>query len=297
MASWRAQLFCLYLKSTMKSKPLHLIDARILRANADKLAPKKTPQGVTLELVEGNAVKGEWHRAQDAQAGRTILYLHGGGYYYGSPKSHRGLTFQLAKLSRANLFSLDYRMAPEHPFPAAVEDAVAAYKWLLDEGCEPIRITISGDSAGGGLSLAFLISCKEQGLPMPAGAVLFSPWTDLSATGASLDYNEKTDAMFKKLYIAEGAKHYLGDADPKNPMASPLYADLADLPPILTFVSANEALYDDSVRLQEKLLAAGVNARLHTERNLPHVWPIFHPRFPETGKSIAEAADFIRQHA
>lgn len=296
MASLRAQLFSLYLKTQMKSKPLHLISADILRANADKFAPRNTPKDVTLEKTENGAVKGEWHRPNDSEPGRTILYFHGGGYYYGSSKSHRGLTFELAKQARANLFSSDYRMAPEHPFPAAVEDALAAYQWLLAQGADPSKTFVSGDSAGGGLSLALMTACRDKQLPMPAGAVLYSPWTDLAATGASLDYNEKSDAMFKKLYIVEGAKYYLGDADPKTPLASPLYADLNGLPPILIFVSANEALYEDSTRLHDKLIATGVSAELITEPDLAHVWPLFFPRFPEAGKTIAQSGDFIRRH-
>ncbi len=295
MASLRAKFFNFYLKTQMKSKPLHLIDPAVLRANADKIAPRRTPRDVRLELVEGGGVKGEWHRAATAEDGRTILYLHGGGYVYCSPKSHRGLTFQLAKEARADVFSLDYRMAPEHPFPAAVDDAIAAYQWLLDQGCDPAKLVIAGDSAGGGLTLALLLSCKERGLPMPAGAVLYSPWTDLAATGASLLSNEESDVMFKKIYIKEGAKRYLDGADPKSPLASPLYADLSGLPPILIFVSADEALYNDSTRLHANLIAARDESKLIVEKGLAHVWPLFYPRFPEAGQTIAQSAEFIRE--
>ncbi|MEO1240925.1 MAG: alpha/beta hydrolase [Pseudomonadota bacterium] len=278
----------------MKSKPLHLMPSSVLTAGAEKVGPKRPPKGVSLQRVDEGAVKGEWHRATDGADSATVLYFHGGGYYYGSPVSHRGLTFGLAKAAGANVFSQDYRLAPEHPFPAAVEDAVTGYRWLLDQGVDPESLIVSGDSAGGGLALALLLSCKEQGLPMPAGAILYSPWTDLAVTGASIDANEKTDAMFKKVYIAEGAKHYLGSADAKTPLASPLYAELDGLPPILTFVSDDEALLDDSVRLHERLQGAGVSSELIVEKGLPHVWPIFHPRFPETAKSIEQSANFIR---
>ncbi len=185
-------------------------------------------------------------------------------------------------------------MRPEHPFPAAVEDAVAGYRWLLDQGVGPENLIVSGDSAGGGLALALLLSCKERGLAMPASAILYSPWTDLAVTGASIDANEKTDAMFKKVHIVEGAKHYLGSADPKTALASPLYAELDGLPPVLTFVSDDEALLDDSTRLHERLRGRGVSSELIVENGLPHVWPIFHPRFPETGKSIEQSASFVR---
>ena len=293
MPSLRARIFNVYLKTAMKSKPLHLVDPAVLRAGTDKIAPRRTPAGVTLEIVSDGAVAGEWHRPENAAPGRTILYFHGGGYVFGSAKSHRGLTFKLAQDARADIFSVDYRLAPEHPFPAAVDDAVAAYQWLLDGGAQSESIIVGGDSAGGGLSLALLLRCKALGLPRPAAAFLYSPFTDLAATGSSLETNEASDVMFKKIYIAEGAKRYIGAADPKDPLVSPLYGDLGGLPPVLTFVSDNEALYDDSKRLHDKLLAAGVDSALIVERGLAHVWPIFYPRFPEAGRTIKQTADFI----
>ncbi|MFC2952169.1 alpha/beta hydrolase [Marinicaulis aureus] len=294
MPSIQAVLFNWVMKATFKSKPIHLLEAKTLRDGADALAPKQPPAGVSCDVVEG-AVKGEWHRAENAEPGRTVLYIHGGGYVFGSPRSHRAFTYSLAKAAQAEIFSLEYRMAPEHPFPAAVDDAVAAYEWLLGEGRDPAKLVIGGDSAGGGLALALLLSIKARGLPSPAGALLLSPWTDLATTGASLDENEKSDAMFKKVYIVEGAKRYLAAADPKAPLASPLYADLTGLPPMLIFVSDSEVLRDDSTRLQERLSAAGVQSKLVTEKGLIHVWPIFPGRFPEAMKSIREAAAFIRE--
>jgi acetyl esterase/lipase len=154
-------------------------------------------------------------------------------------------------------------------------------------------MVVGGDSAGGGLTLALLLSIKARGLPMPAGALLLSPWTDLATTGASLDENEKSDAMFKKIYIVEGAKRYLAGADAKAPLASPLYGDLAGLPPMLIFASEDEVLRDDSTRLQDRLVSAGVQSELVMEKGLIHVWPIFPGRFPEAMKSIRHAAAFI----
>ena len=294
MPSVQAILFNWIMKATFKSKPIHRLEAKTLRDGADALAPKHPPVGVSCDVVDG-AAKGEWHRAENAEPGRTVLYLHGGGYVFGSPKSHRAFTYALAKTAQAEVFSLDYRMAPEHPFPAAVDDAVGAYEWLLGMGCDPAKIVIGGDSAGGGLALALLLSIKARGLPNPAGALLLSPWTDLATTGGSLDENEKSDAMFKKVYIVEGAKRYLAAADPKAPLASPLYADLTGLPPMLIFVSDSEVLRDDSTRLQERLTAAGVQSKLVIEKGLIHVWPIFPGRFPEAMQSIREAAAFIRK--
>lgn len=296
MASLRAILLNWLVRTTFRSKPLHLVDAKKLRRIADAWAPKEPPDGIGVErLNDDGPVCGEWHRAQAAVPGRTILFLHGGGYVFGSPRSHSACTYALASEARADVFSLDYRMAPEHPFPAAVDDALAAYQWLLQESRNPAQITIGGDSAGGGLTLALLLSIKARGLPPPAGAFLFSPWTDLATTGATLDTNEKTDAMFKKEHILGAAKRYLGDADPKAPLASPLYADLSGLPPILTFVSDSEILLDDSLRLHEHLQAAGVRSTLVREKGLIHVWPIFVGRFPEARAAIRRVAAFIEE--
>ncbi len=265
-----------------------------LTIGADRVGYKGPPKGGVILPVDDGAVKGEWHQADGFERGPTVLYFHGGGYYYGSPTSHSRATFGLALAAKARVFSQDYRLAPANPYPAAVEDAVAGYRWLLAQGVDPGQIIVSGDSAGGGLTLALLLSCRSQDLPMPAGAILYSPWTDLAGTGNSLVDNEKTDSMFRKIHIIEGAKYYLGNADPKTPLASPLYADHSGLCPILTFVSDDEALLDDSTRLHERLVAAGVEAELVIERGLPHVWPIFHPQFPETGKTIDHSARFIR---
>ena len=294
MPSLRAHLVKLYLKNNMKSKPLHLIPSHDLTAAAERVGFRQAPKGARFQSIETDDVSGEWHQTDDFEQGPTVLYFHGGGYYYGSPKSHNRATLGLAKVAGARVFSQNYRLAPAHPFPAAVDDAVAGYKWILEQGIKPEQLIVSGDSAGGGLALALLLSCRSQGLPMPAGAILFSPWTDLAATGKSLTTNEKTDSMFRKIHIVEGAKYYLGEADPKTPLASPLYADLTGLPPILTFVSDDEALLDDSTRLHERLIAAGVEAELVIEDGLPHVWHIFHPQFPETSRTIKHSARFIR---
>ncbi|WP_411817733.1 alpha/beta hydrolase [Hyphococcus sp. DH-69] len=293
MASLRANFFNWYIKATFRSKPIHLMPPKSLREGAEKLAPEKPPAGITMELVQEPNIRGEWHRAVDAARGRTVFYMHGGGYVFGSPKSHRDATFALAKQARADVFSLDYRLAPENPFPAAVEDAVMAYEWLLGQGCDPETMVLGGDSAGGGLTLALLLSIKERNLPMPSGALLYSPWTDLAATGHSIKDNDASDAMFKAVYIVEGAKRYLGDADPKNPLASPLYGDLSGLPPILTFASKAEVLLDDSVRLHLRLEEASVDSTLILEDGLCHVWPIFPSRFPEAMMAVEKAASFI----
>ena len=293
MPSIQSLLLHFYLRRNMKEKAIHLMPPQQLRDGIEKLAPNKPPKGVSLEIVPGGPVRGEWHRADTAVSGRTVLYLHGGGYYFGSAKTFRGFTFGLAKQARCNVFSLDYRLAPEAPYPAAVDDALTCYRWLLESGIDPATLILGGDSSGGGLSLALLLKAKEKSLPLPAGLFLFSPWTDLACTGASLDENEKTDVMFKRHYITEGAKTYYGDHDPKTAFISPLYGDLTGLPPTLSFVSTSEILRDDGLRLHEKLVDDGVLAELITEDGLAHEWPTFYGRIPEARKSMAQLVAFI----
>lgn len=295
MPSLRSKLVNRWLRRKMKAQPLHRMDPVKLREGMEAGAmPFLEPRGVTAE-IETAPVAGEWHRPADDD-GHLIYYLHGGGYVFGSPKLYRVLTFSLAKKARASVFSLKYRLAPEHPFPAALDDAVAGYRWLLDSGRDPASIAVAGDSAGGGLALALMTACKKEGLPQPACAVLYSPWTDLTVSGATIDKNEDTDVMFKAEHIRGSAHRYVGDADPANPLISPLFADLEGIAPLQIFASQSEMLLDDSLRLHERAVAAGVSAELHTEQGLAHVWPIFTPLFPEAKKAVAQSVAFMKSH-
>ncbi|MBI1366684.1 MAG: alpha/beta hydrolase fold domain-containing protein [Alphaproteobacteria bacterium] len=278
----------------MKPKPLHQIEPPVLRAWIEQRTLPLLPKGVAKEEAAG-AVRGEWHRPHNAESGRAVLYLHGGGYVFGSPRTHRTVTFPLALAAGADVFSLDYRLAPEHPCPAAIEDAVAAYEFLLSQGREPGSIVFAGDSAGGGLAVTTLLALKERGAPMPAGAVLYSPFVDFTMTGESLDRNEESDAMFNKASIVEGSKHYRGGLDPKDWRLSPIFADLGGLPPMLVFASRSEMLFDDAVRLALKARESGVDMRFEERDGLVHVWPVFHPLLPEAKETIGESADFIRE--
>ncbi|NYH97309.1 alpha/beta hydrolase [Cupriavidus plantarum] len=227
----------------------------------------------------------------------TIFYLHGGGYYFCSPQTHRPLTLALAEKSGVQLFSLDYRLAPEHPHPAALDDALTAYRALLARGTSAANIVIAGDSAGGGLALATLIALQREGSPMPAGALLFSPWTDLAATGETLRTNDRSDVMFHGESVARAARFYLGDIPATNPLVSPLYAseaEMAALPPLFVQASDREVLLDDSRRLVDRVRAAGGEAELRIWRRVPHVWQIYHPFLPEARRALDEAARFVR---
>ncbi len=277
----------------MKAKPLHLIPGAQITAQTEKLAPGKAPEDIELEELPGGPVKGEWHRYKKSEPGRTILYLHGGGYYFGSAKSYRQFTFGLAREARANVFSLDYRLSEQAPYPAALDDAVTAYRWLLDCGVSPQNLIISGDSAGGGLTLALLLKLQHKGLPLPAGMVLLSPWTDLTSSGGSLDENARTDVMFKREMIEATAKKYYGRVYPEDPFVSPLFADLSGLPPALIFVSQAEMLRDDALRLHERLLSAGAKSQLIAEAGLAHVWPIFYGWIPEAKKAMRQIVGFL----
>ncbi|MEX0644363.1 MAG: alpha/beta hydrolase, partial [Parvularculaceae bacterium] len=277
MPSLRARLVNRYIRTIMKPKRLHEIDPPVLRAWVEKNALPILPKGVARESVDA-PVKGEWQRPDTAQSkggGRpTILYLHGGGYVFGSPRTHRTLTYPLALAADAEIFAAVYRLAPEHPCPAAIEDALAAYDWLIALGKKPAGIVLAGDSAGGGLVLATLLALKARQSSMPAGAVLFSPWVDLTVSGETIAKNAESDAMFNRDSIEGGRWRYLGDLDPKDPRASPLYADLSGLPPMLVFASEAEMLYDDARRLVERAQSAGVSVTFESRPGLVHIWPL-----------------------
>jgi acetyl esterase/lipase len=247
------------------------------------------PHGAHFTAATLGGVPGEWAEAA-GEAAATLLYLHGGGYCACSPQTHRSITGAYA-IRGFKVFAPEYRLAPEHLFPAAVEDALAAYKALL-ETTPPGQLLIGGDSAGGGLALATLLAAKAQGLPMPAAAMLFSPWTDLAITGDSIRTNAGHDNLLHAPKIAEGAAIYLHQSDPKNPLASPLYGDPAGLPPLLFQASADEILRDDSTRMAEHARAAGVRVEITIWPNMPHVWQAIGFFLPEARQALDQAAAF-----
>jgi acetyl esterase/lipase len=226
----------------------------------------------------------------------ALLYLHGGGYFGCSAKTHRPVTVWFAQHG-FRVFAPNYRLAPENPFPAAVDDALAVYRGLLADGHSPQRIVVAGDSAGGGLALSLMLALRAAGTPLPAAAALFSPWTDLAATGESIRTNAARCAMFNGADIGPSAHYYLGNTDPRNPLASPLYADLSGLPPLLIHVGADECLRDDSTRVAEKAAAAGVSVELKVWPVVPHAWQLAHKLLPEARQSLQESSEFLHKHA
>ncbi len=295
MTSLRAQLANRYLRLTMKKKPLHLVEAPALRRYFEARRIPIYPKDVAIERVSDGAVKGEWQRPAHSSGDRpVILYMHGGGYIFGSTGLYRSMTMPMAAIAGADLFSLDYSLAPEHPCPAAIEDALAAYDWLTAR-TSPERIVLGGDSAGGGLALAALQALARRGGPIPAGAFLYSPWTDIAATGATVAANARADAMFNETSIRESGKKYAGALDLKDPRVSPLYGDFHGLPPLLVFASRNEMLFDDARRTVEKAKAAGVAARFEPGEGLCHVWPLFYPLFPEAKAALEMTGAFVAE--
>lgn len=293
--SWQNLVLKAMLRLRVKRGSDRPPDVAMARELARKTAMRvRLPQGWRIRPTS-SPIKGEWvEREAGGGDTRVLLYLHGGGYYFCSPETHRSVTVSLASSADARVFAPDYRLAPEHRFPAAVEDAVAAYRHLIAM-VPASRIVIAGDSAGGGLALATLLSLRDAGDDPPAGAVLFSPWTDLAATGASIVGNDRSDVLFHGRRIAEAARIYLAGASPTDPLASPLYGDLTGLPPLFIQASDSEVLLDDSTRLVEKATAAGVAVAFRAWHNLPHVWQFFAPFLPEARAALADAAAFIRR--
>ncbi|MGL4316542.1 MAG: alpha/beta hydrolase [Pseudomonas sp.] len=258
-------------------------------------AKRKTAPGVRINQAVHASIEAEWNIPDAATPGRCILYLHGGGYIFGSPRTYRSFTTRLAKLAGSALLSLDYRLAPEHPFPAAVDDALAAYDWLL-QSFPASGIVLAGDSAGGGLTLALLLALKARGRTLPAAAILLSPYTDMLASGESLHSNGRSCVMFDARSIQRAAAIYLNGQDGNLPLASPLYGDFAGLPPLAIHVSDNEALRDDSYRLADRLDEAGVSGQMTIWRGQAHVWPTFYPLLPEADACLRDMVAFARQH-
>jgi acetyl esterase/lipase len=262
------------------------------RAGMERIS-ERVAADVICEKVNAGGVDAEWIAAPGATADRVILYLHGGGYVIGSIKTHRAMISRIARAADARALAIDYRLAPEHPFPAAVEDAIAAYRWLIAQGCKPGKIVIAGDSAGGGLTLALLLAIRDAGLPMPAGAVPISPWTDLEGTGESVHTRAAKDVMVTQDNLASSAKQYYGKHDPKNPLISPLHADFRGLPPMLIQVGDAEILLDDSTRVAERAKAAGVQVELEVWDEMPHVWHVFAKLLPEGQQAIDKIGKYV----
>lgn len=235
----------------------------------------------------------EWIGDAKSRQDTVLMYFHGGGYVFGTLDAYRDIGWRLARASGMRVLTVDYRLAPEHPFPAALEDATNCYRSLLDAGIAPDKIAIGGDSAGGGLSVALLINLRNLGLPLPAGCILLSPWTDLSMSGDSVSHNAAVDPMLSGESLEKMAAHYLGKRDRRAPLASPLFGDLAALPPMLIQVGSLEVLKSDSERLADKIRGAGGEVILEVWPGMFHVFQVFAARVPEGKQAIAKLGAFL----
>ncbi len=281
----------------LKTNPGESSDLHAQRARLDSLGDFfPVPDGTEVEPASVGGIKGEWVRAKHARRDAALLYLHGGGYLLGSPKSHRHLAALLSDAADLQVFVPHYRLAPEHPFPAAVDDAVAAYEGLVQSQIVPQKIAIAGDSAGGGLALATLVALRDKADTMPACAVVISPWADLSQGGESHRARKARDPIVGKEGLDEMAAAYLGTANPKEPLASPLYADLQGLPPLLIQVGSEEALHSDAVEVWKKAEAAGVDVSFESWGKMVHVWHVFHVVLGEGRDATHRIGSFLKNH-
>jgi acetyl esterase/lipase len=272
-----------------------------LRANYEMLLenyvghPVSLPEGVYIEAVDMDGLPAEWIRPPDADAERVVLYVHGGGYVLGSLKSHRNLVAHLATASGVRHLLFEYRRAPEHVFPAALDDVLTAYRWLLSNGTKPAHIVLAGDSAGGGLILALLQILRDGNIAMPAGAALLSPWTDLVGTVESRTTREAADPVFSAQTVDFLASFYPGSEDKHHPLISPMYADLSGFPPLRIDVGRDEVLLDDSLQVAEHARAAHVPTELVVWDDMWHVFQQYAPALPEGLQSLEQIGRFIRR--
>jgi acetyl esterase/lipase len=273
-------------------------DVGSVRRRIEKIArwAPRGPAGTMLLPVAIGGVAAERTTVPSSRADRHVFFLHGGGYMVASPAAYRDFAWRVAAAARATVTVIDYRLAPENPYPAALDDAVSAYRGLLAAGLDPRRIAIMGDSAGGGLALATLLRLREEGAPLPAAAVLVAPWTDLALTGASLVHNAPSELMVPVDRLAAVVEGYRGGADPRHPYVSPLYGDFASLPPTLIQVSSDEALLDDATRLAARMREAGCTVEIEIADRLPHVWHVFARVMPEARAAIARIGAFVQRH-
>ncbi len=281
-----------YLAADAEVKKLPLAERRVM--DDENGLKFRLPEGTEVEEIQTEKFKGEWVKTPGVRKDAAMLYLHGGAYVFCSPRSHRHLVAGLSAATNLPAFALDYRLAPEAPFPAAVDDCVNAYQWLLAQGFSPEKIVVAGDSAGGGLTLALMISLREAGLPLPAAGVLICPWVDLMLSGAS--YSATPEAQATRERLVNLVQLYLHGAAVKNPLASPLYADLSGLVPLLIHGGTADPFFSDSISLELVAKAAGVNVTLEVWEDMVHIWHYYHPMLGEGREAIKQIGEFVKMH-
>ncbi|WFU41767.1 alpha/beta hydrolase [Bradyrhizobium sp. CB82] len=294
--SLRAELIRLGLRLLLKrhKQPFDVQTWRDNMRGMETWVPR-SPRGTETIVVDTGRIKFCRIRTQASRPERHLLYLHGGAYISGAPIYYRHFTWRIADALKTHVWTLEYRLAPEHPFPAALEDAFEGYKWLLEQTTEGSRLFVMGDSAGGGLALSLLLKLRDERISLPLAAVAMSPWTDLALTGESLKLNAKVDPMLNPRDVPEFVRCYLAGADPTSPYASPLYGETSGLPPVLIQVGSDEILRDDARRMAEKLRANNARSRLEIWPRMPHVWQLFVPVLPEAHAAIAQIGSFVAE--
>ncbi|MBV8922012.1 alpha/beta hydrolase [Bradyrhizobium sp.] len=292
--SLRAELARLGLRVFLKRRGRQF-DVEAWRARMRAMAPlvPRPPRRSRSIDMKTGAIRVQRVATDKSRADRHVLYLHGGAYMAGSPAHYRHFSWRIADALHANIWMLAYRLAPEHPYPAALDDASEAYAHLADTAGDYSRLFVMGDSAGGGLALALLLRLRDEGRRLPTAAVAISPWTDLALTGASLKLNADADPMLTTEPLPELAELYLAGLNPRSPYASPLYGDTTSLPPVLIQVGSDEILRDDAVRMAEKLIRDNPKSRLEVWPRMPHCWHLLAPVVPEARQAIQEIAAFV----
>lgn len=294
MASIPARLSKLMFRATIKRRGLSVDETvRHLRRTMNTPPPAWLPRGVSVHKETLGGVPAD--RVSVASPSRTILYLHGGAFTAGLPKTYHNLAGRLAKGLSAQVFVVDYRLAPEYPYPAPLDDCLAAYEALLERGVDPASLVIAGDSAGGNLTLSCLLSLRDRARPLPACAVGISPATDATASLPSVEDNDRKDAMLTADMIRAAATIYLNGTNPREPLASPSFGVYEGLPPLLLTVSESECLRDDCYAVVNKAREAGVEVDLISRPDMPHVWPIMVPLLPEARRDVKKMVAFIRE--
>jgi len=293
MLSWQGRIVKLYLNYKKATTIDHTAPVEVLRKVVEDAARfGKFPKTVQSKAINFDHMPAEWLIPTQVDSNSAMLYLHGGGYMSGSIRSYRSTAGQIAEAGKIRTLLIEYRLAPEHPFPAALEDALLAYEWLQRNGYK--KIIIAGDSAGGGLALAMVSSLRNNPVSMPELVICISPWLDVEPSGESILTNAQLDPMLKKDDL-KVCRYYVGENDPRNPLISPLYADFTGFPPIALFVGSNEILLSDSTRLAEKAKEVGVNVQVKIWQGMWHVFPFFAPFVPESTQAINEVGAVIRR--
>lgn len=268
-------------------------DIQSMRAEIQHAPAYPKPADIAWRAVDSGGVEAEWNVPDDCAPGRVVVYCHGGGFALGDIRTWRPLCSHLARACRARVLSVGYRLAPEHPYPAALEDALAAYRFVLSSGADPTKLVLAGDSAGGGLAIATLVALREAGDPLPAAGVCLSPWFDLTLSNPAIDALADVDPMVTRPMLEEFRDAYLAGTDPRTPTVSPLHADLAGLPPLLVQVGRDEVLVGEAEAFAKRASAAGVDVTFEPWDDAFHVWHMFADELPEAREAIAGIGSYV----